>query len=94
MIFYKDNFIFLWSKIKFLVFWGMVGVIVMIMSIYVIKYMFFVDVRVIFYILFVYIVIIVWIFFKEFVSKFDVVVMILSIGGVVLIVRFIFLFGF
>ena len=93
MIFYKDNFIFPWSKTKFLVLRGTVGVTTMTMSIYAIKHMPLADARVIFYTSPVHTAIIARIFLKESVSKFDVAAMILSIGGVVLIARPTFLFG-
>lgn len=53
-----------------------------------------VDVRVIFYINLIYIVIFGCIFLKELIIKFDIVVILFSLIGVVLIVRSIFLFGF
>lgn len=43
MIFFKDKFIYLWSKSKFLLFCGVIGVIGMVLSIYVVKYMLLVD---------------------------------------------------
>ena len=93
MIFFKDEFIFPWKKTKFLVLRGVTGVTAMTLSIYTIKHMPLADARVIFYTSPVHTAILGRIFLKESISKFDVIAMLLSIGGVVLIARPTFLFG-
>lgn len=65
----------------------------MALSIYAVKHMPLADQRVIFYTSPVYTAILGRIFLKESVSRFDVVAIVLSIGGVVLIARPTFLFG-
>ena len=93
MIFFKDEFIYPWKKTKFLVLRGVTGVTAMTLSIYTIKHMPLADARVIFYTSPVHTAILGRIFLKESISKFDVIAMLLSIGGVVLIARPTFLFG-
>ena len=93
MIFFKDKFIHPWDKSKFLLLRGVTGVTGMALSIYAVKHMPLADQRVIFYTSPVYTAILGRIFLKESVSKFDLVAMLLSIGGVVLIARPTFLFG-
>ena len=93
MIFFKDKFIHPWDKSKFLLLRGVTGVTGMALSIYAVKHMPLADQRVIFYTSPVYTAILGRIFLKESVSKFDVVAIVLSIGGVVLIARPTFLFG-
>ena len=93
MIFFKDEFIYPWKKTKFLVLRGVIGVTAMTLSIYTIKHMSLADARVIFYTSPVHTAILGRIFLKESVSKFDVIAMLLSIGGVILIARPTFLFG-
>lgn len=94
MIFFWDKFVYFWRRIRFLIFCGVIGVVVLNLSVYIIKYMVLVDVRVIFYMFLVYVVFFGRIFFKEKVSKFDFFVILMSLGGVVLIGRLFFLFGF
>ena len=93
MIFFKDKFIHPWDKSKFLLLRGVTGVTGMALSIYAVKHMPLADQRVLFYTSPVYTAILGRIFLKESVSKFDVVAIVLSIGGVVLIARPTFLFG-
>ena len=92
MIFFKDKFIHPWDKSKFLLLRGVTGVTGMALSIYAVKHMPLADQRVIFYTSPVYTAILGRIFLKESVSKFDMVAIVLSIGGVVLIARPTFLF--
>ena len=93
MIFFKDEFIYPWKKTKFLVLRGVIGVTAMTLIIYTIKHMPLADARVIFYTSPVHTAILGRIFLKESVSKFDVIAMLLCIGGVILIARPTFLFG-
>ena len=93
MIFFKDEFIYPWKKTKFLVLRGVNGVTAMTLIIYTIKHMPLADATVIFYTSPVHTAILGRIFLKESVSKFDVIAMLLSIGGVILIARPSFLFG-
>ena len=93
MIFFKDKFIHPWKQTRFLLLRGLSGATAMTSMIYAVKHMPLADARVIFYISPVFTAILGRIFLKESVSKFDVLAMILSIGGVVLIGRPTFLFG-
>ena len=93
MIFFKDKFIYPWKQSRFLLLRGISGTMAMTLMIYAVKHMPLADARVIFYTSPVFTAILGRIFLKEFVSKFDVLAMILSIGGVVLIGRPTFLFG-
>ena len=93
MIFFKDKFIYPWKQSRFLLLRGLSGTTAMTLMIYAVKHMPLADARVIFYTSPVFTAILGRIFLKESVSKFDVLAMILSIGGVVLIGRPTFLFG-
>ena len=93
MIFFKDEFIYPWKKTKVLVLRGVIGVTAMTLSIYTIKHIPLADARVIFFTTPVHTAILGRIFLKESISKFDVIAMLLSIGGVILIARPTFLFG-
>jgi len=93
MIFFKDKFIYPWKQSRFLLLRGISGTTAMNLMNYAVKHMPLADARVIFYISPVFTAILGRIFLKESVSKFDVIAMILSIGGVVLIGRPTFLFG-
>jgi len=93
MIFFKDKFIYPWKQSRFLLLRGISGTTAMNLMIYAVKHMPLADARVIFYTSPVFTAILGRIFLKESVSKFDVLAMILSIGGVVLIGRPTFLFG-
>ena len=93
MIFFKDKFIYPWKQSRFLLLRGISGTTAMNLMVYAIKHMPLADARVIFYTSPVFTAILGRIFLKESVGKFDVLAMILSIGGVVLIGRPTFLFG-
>ena len=93
MIFFKDKFIYPWKQSRFLLLRGISGTTAMTLMIYAVKHMPLADARVIFYTSPVFTAILGRIFLKESISKFDVLAMILSIGGVVLIGRPTFLFG-
>ena len=93
MIFFKDKFIYPWKQSRFLLLRGISGTTAMTLMVYAVKHMPLADARVIFYTSPVFTAILGRIFLKESVSKFDVLAMILSIGGVVLIGRPKFLFG-
>jgi len=93
MIFFKDKFIYPWKQSRFLLLRGISGTTAMNLMNYAVKHMPLADARVIFYTSPVFTAILGRIFLKESVSKFDVLAMILSIGGVVLIGRPTFLFG-
>ena len=93
MIFFNDKFIYPWKQSRFLLLRGISGTTAMTLMIYAVKHMPLADARVIFYTSPVLTAILGRIFLKESVSKFDVLAMILSIGGVLLIGRPKFLFG-
>ena len=93
MIFFKDKFIYPWKQSRFLLLRGISGTTALTLMIYALKHMPLADARVIFYTSPVFTAILGRIFLKESVSKFDVLAMILSIGGVILIGRPTFLFG-
>ncbi|KAL9958166.1 hypothetical protein ACROYT_G035142 [Oculina patagonica] len=93
MIFFKDKFIYPWKQTKYLLLRGATGTTAMTLMVYAVKHMPLADARVIFYTSPVFTAIFGRIFLKESVSKFDVIAMFLSIGGVVLIGRPTFLFG-
>ena len=93
MIFLKDQFIHPWKKTRFLILRGVTGVTAMSLMVYSVKHMPLADARVIFYTSPVYTTLLGRIFLKESVSKFDLLAMLLSLGGVVLIGRPSFLFG-
>ena len=93
MIFFKDKFIHPWKQGKYLLLRGVTGALAMTLSIYAVKNMPLADARVIIYTSPVFTAILGRIFLKESVSKFDLIAMLLSIGGVVLIGRPTFLFG-
>jgi len=93
MIFFKDKFIYPWKQSRFLLLRAISGTTALNLMIYAVKHMPLADARVIFYTSPVFTAILGRIFLKESVSKFDVLAMILSIGGVVLIGRPTFLFG-
>ena len=93
MIFFKDKFIHPWKQTRFLLLRGISGTTAMTLMIYAVKHMSLADARVIFYTSPVFTAILGRMFLKESVSKFDVLAMILSIGGVVLIGKPKFLFG-
>ena len=93
MIFFDDKFIYPWKQSRFLLLRGISGTTAMTLMIYAVKHMPLADAGVIFYTSPVLTAILGRIFLKESVSKFDVLAMILSIGGVVLIGRPKFLFG-
>lgn len=93
MIFFQDKFIYPWKQSRFLLLRGISGTTAMTLMIYAVKHMPLADARVIFYTSPVFTAILGRIFLKESVSRFDVVAMILSIGGVVLIGKPTFLFG-
>ena len=93
MIFFNDKFIYPWKQSRFLLLRGISGTTAMTLMIYAVKHMPLADAGVIFYTSPVLTAILGRIFLKESVSKFDVLAMILSIGGVVLIGRPKFLFG-
>ena len=93
MIFYKDEFIYPWKQTKYLLLRGVTGTTAMNLMVYAVKHMPLADARVIFYTSPVLTAILGRIFLRESVSKFDLIAMLLSIGGVVLIGRPTFLFG-
>ena len=93
MIFLKDQFIHPWKKTRFLILRGVTGVTAMSLMVYSVKHMPLADARVIFYTSPVYTTLLGRIFLKESVSKFDLIAMLLGLGGVVLIGRPSFLFG-
>ena len=93
MVLFKDKFIYPWKQSKYLLLRGVTGATSMSLMIYSVKHMPLADARVIFYIYPVCTALLGRIFLKEPVSKFDVIAMVLSIGGVVLIGRPSFLFG-
>ncbi|XP_078343970.1 solute carrier family 35 member G1-like [Oculina patagonica] len=93
MVFFQDKFIYPWKHSKYLLLRGVTGATAMTLSIYAVKHMPLADARVIIYTSPVFTAILGRIFLKEPVSKFDVIAMVLSIGGVVLIGRPTFLFG-
>ena len=93
MIFFKDKFFHPWKQTRFLLLRGISGTTAMTLMIYAVKHMPLADARVIFYTSPVFTAILGRMFLKESVSKFDVLAMILSIGGVVLIGKPKFLFG-
>ncbi|KAL9958165.1 hypothetical protein ACROYT_G035141, partial [Oculina patagonica] len=93
MVSFKDEFIYPWKQSKYLLLRGVTGTMAMFFVIYAVKHMPLADAKVIFYTSPVFTAILGRIFLKESVSKFDVIAMVLSIGGVVLIGRPTFLFG-
>ena len=93
VIFFNDKLIHPWKKISFLLLRGTIGATGMNLNIYAVKHMPLADARVIIFTSPVFTVLLGRIFLKEKVTKFDLMAMVLSLGGVVLIGRPSFLFG-
>ena len=93
MIFTRDKFIYPWKKTRFLVLRAVTGVTAMSLMVYSVKHMPLADARVIFYTAPIYTALLGHIFLKESMTKFDLIVTLLSLAGVVLIARPTFLFG-
>ena len=93
MIFFNDTILHPWKKTKFLLLRSVTGTFAMNLNFYAIKHMDLADSRVLFFTAPVYTAILARIFLKESISKFDLLAMVLSSGGVVLIARPTFIFG-
>ena len=93
VIFFNDKLNHPWKKIRFVFLKGTVGSTAMNLNIYAVQHMPLADARVIIFTAPVFTALLGRIFLKESISKFDLIAMLLSLGGVVLIGRPTFLFG-
>lgn len=93
VIFFNDKLNHPWKKIRFVLLRGTVQATAINLGIYAVKHMPLADARVILFTAPVFTALLGRIFLKESISKFDLIAMLLSFGGVVLIARPTFLFG-
>ena len=93
VIFFNDKLNQPWKKIKFVVLRGAIQAMAMNLNIYAVKHMPLADARVLIFTAPVFTALLGRIFLKESISKFDLIAMLLSLAGVVLIGRPTFLFG-